>query len=349
MTPREQTEAIEVETLSPLAAHAARSRGRARPEEPDTYRTAFQRDRDRLLHCKAFRRLAHKTQVFIAPEGDHYRTRLTHSLEVSQIARTISRALRLNEDLTEAIAYGHDLGHTPFGHTGEDALNAVYRSYDAAARFRHFEQSVRIVVVLENEGAGLNLTAEVLDGIGKHSKGKADLQAALEGEKELPATLEGQVVMWADRIAYLNHDLDDAVRADLLSTDDIPAPIRDALGRTSRERLARVVGDCIETSAALMQESAPHIALNHGLVTLLDDLKEFMFERVYLPRNEEQRERVDEVIRTLFHLYMETPDRLPGWLYALGQRAGYPRAVCDYIAGMTDRFASQQYELLLAA
>ena len=349
MLPREHTEDLEAQALSPHAVRAAQSRGRARAEEPDPFRTAFQRDRDRILHSKAFRRLAHKTQVFISPEGDHYRTRLTHTLEVSQIARTISRALHLNEDLTEAIAHGHDLGHTPFGHTGEDALDAVYREYDRHGRFRHFEQSVRVVQVLEKEGQGLNLTWEVLDGIRAHSKGKADLQAALEGEQELPATLEGQVVMWADRIAYLNHDLDDTIRAGLLGPEEVPDSIRAALGETPRDRLARMVSDCIEWSAAHVETGTPRIGMQPEVVKILDALKEFMFGRVYLPRSEDQRERVTEVIRTLFHMYMESPDPLPGWLFGLGERDGFPRAVCDYIAGMTDRFARQQYRLLLAA
>jgi dGTPase len=228
MTVRERLEQLEREILAPYATRSAESRGRPRPEPPDPVRTAFQRDRDRIIHCKAFRRLKHKTQVFLDPEEDHYRTRLTHTLEVAQIARTISRALRLNEDLTEAIALAHDLGHPPFGHTGEEALDETLQRYLPGRRFRHYEQSLRVVDVLEKEGQGLNLTHEVREGIAGHSKGRADLS---EAESDKTTTLEATVVRIADRIAYLNHDLDDGIRAGLLTPHDLPRDLIDFLGR----------------------------------------------------------------------------------------------------------------------
>ena len=243
---REHQEWLEAQTLSPHAVQSAHTRGRARPEPPDAVRTEFQRDRDRILHCKAFRRLKHKTQVFIDPEEDHYRTRLTHTLEVAQVARTLARALRLNEDLTEAIALAHDLGHTPFGHGGETAVDEVLREYVPDAHFRHYEQSLRVVDVLEKGGQGLNLTWEVRDGIMGHSKGGADL-GIVSGD-HLPTSLEGLCVRFADRIAYINHDIDDTVRAGVLSVDDLPPECLAVLGRTHAQRIATMVMNVLQSS-----------------------------------------------------------------------------------------------------
>jgi len=241
MTIREEIEEVESKILSPKACLSARSRGRLRPEQPHSIRTAFQRDRDRIIHCKSFRRLKHKTQVFLSPFGDHYRTRLTHTLEVSQIARTIARALRLNEDLTEAIALGHDLGHTPFGHAGEETLNELL-----PGGFCHYEQSLRVVDKLEYDGRGLNLTFEVRDGIYKHSKGRGEI---LDDDPEsMPATLEGQVVRISDVIAYVNHDLDDALRAGLLNEDSLPSRLVDVLGKLHATRIDRLVMDVVDSS-----------------------------------------------------------------------------------------------------
>jgi dGTPase len=335
MTPREQTEAIEEKTLSPFAALSARSRGRDRAEDACPLRTAFQRDRDRVIHCKAFRRLSHKTQVFIAPEGDHYRTRLTHTLEVAQIGRTIARALRLNEDLTEAICLGHDLGHTPFGHQGEQALDEAYRHFDPSARFRHQEQSLRVVEVLENEGRGLNLTFEVRDGIARHSKGMGDLPL---GEGEAPSTLEGQVCMFADRIAYVNHDLDDALRSGIISQDDIPHECLEILGFTHRERITAMVSDIVERS-----QGEPSMAMSDRVVAAMNRLKDFLYERVYSSDSVAKGEaaKVGELVRMLFSLYMQRADLLPP---SAGRADDpLPRRVCDYIAGMTDRFARNQF------
>ncbi|HOF87583.1 MAG TPA: dNTP triphosphohydrolase, partial [Armatimonadota bacterium] len=265
--PRQVTERWEARALAPGAAHSARSRGRAHPDEPCPFRTEFQRDRDRILHCKAFRRLAGKTQVFVPPRGDHERTRLTHSLEVSQVARTIARALRLNEDLTEAIALGHDLGHSPFGHAGEAALDAVYREYDPGAGFRHHEQSLRVVECLERDGRGLNLTWEVRDGILRHSKGAADLPQTMA---PVAATLEGQLVALCDRIAYSSHDIDDALRTGRLRADDLPAPVRERLGATHSARLTAMVSDVITASAAL-----DAIRMSPAMTELTNELKDF--------------------------------------------------------------------------
>jgi dGTPase len=245
MTVRERLEQLEYQILAPYATKSAESRGRPTPEPPDPVRTAFQRDRDRIIHSKAFRRLKHKTQVFLDPNEDHYRTRLTHTLEVAQIARTISRALRLNEDLTEAVALAHDLGHPPFGHTGEEALDAILRKYIPTARFRHYEQSLRVVDCIEKDGRGLNLTHEVREGIVGHSKGRADLTAH---ETQKTVHLEAAVVRIADRIAYLNHDLDDGIRAGLLTLNDLPRDLVKFLGDTHSGRIARMVMDVVEQS-----------------------------------------------------------------------------------------------------
>jgi dGTPase len=321
---RERTEEIERQTLSERAVLAAESKGRERDEAPHPLRTCFQRDRDRILHSKAFRRLKHKTQVFLSPEGDHYRVRLTHTLEVSQIARTASRALRLNEDLTEAIALGHDLGHTPFGHLGEEALTPFLER-----PFRHNEQSLRVVDHLEDDGRGLNLTWEVRDGILNHPWSMPE-----------PSTLEAQVVRFADRIAYVNHDVDDAVRAGVLRRRDLPENVVRTLGETHGRRVDRLVTDLVDRS-----EDAAEIGLSDDVAAALHELREFLFDRVYLrsEAHEEQRKAV-ELVRTLFSYYLEHPEAVP----AEYQRApgDLPTRIADYIAGMTDRFALRTYEQL---
>lgn len=317
---REQTEAREERELSPLATLSKRSRGRERPEPECSVRTAFQRDRDRIIHCKAFRRLKHKTQVFISPEGDHYRTRLTHTLEVAQIARTVARALRLNEDLTEAIALGHDLGHTPFGHTGEEALNGIF-----PGGFRHNEQSLRVVDVLER-GTGLNLTWEVRDGI-LHHTGPAE-----------PATLEGAIVRRADRIAYINHDIDDALRAGIITPQDLPADLLKVLGRTHSERINTMVCDLIATSAA-----CGRIAMSPEIGEATDELRRYLFAHVYVgSRAKSEDEKARHLIVELYRYFLAHPEELPAE-YARAAENDIERAVCDYIAGMTDRFARSEF------
>jgi len=323
-TPRERTEEIERATLSPRAVLVAESKGRERPEEPHPLRTAFQRDRDRIVHAKAFRRLKHKTQVFLSPEGDHYRVRLTHTLEVSQVARTAARALRLNEDLTEAIALGHDLGHTPFGHLGEDALSPFLEH-----PFRHNEQSLRIVDFLENDGRGLNLSWEVRDGILNHP-----------WSTPMPATLEAQVVRFADRIAYVNHDVDDAVRAEVLSIGDLPPEVLEVLGETHSDRIDTLVGDLVAES-----EDATEIRMSPPVLEAMTALRSFLFERVYL-RGEvlHEHEKAVGVVRALFAYYLDHPEHVPG---EHRQAPGdLPTHVADYIAGMTDRYALRTYEQL---
>ncbi len=339
--PRQITERWEARALAPRAAFSARTRGRVFPDESCPFRTEFQRDRDRILHCKAFRRLAGKTQVFVPPRGDHERTRLTHSLEVSQVARTIARALRLNEDLTEAIALGHDLGHSPFGHSGEAALDAVYREYDPDAGFRHAEQSLRVVECLERDGRGLNLTWEVRDGILRHSKGAADLPSAMT---RVAATLEGQLVALCDRIAYSSHDIDDALRTGRLRLDDLPVPVRERLGATHSARLTAMVSDVISASAGL-----DAIRMSPAMTELTNELKDFMYEHLYLTRAMPGhiRERIRDVIATIFHACMADPARVPGLDPALPALAR-ARAVCDHVAGMTDAFAEQEYQRLRA-
>ncbi|MBM3475487.1 MAG: deoxyguanosinetriphosphate triphosphohydrolase [Armatimonadetes bacterium] len=339
MTIRERIEQLERETLSPYAALSVESRGRAQPEDQCDVRTVYQRDRDRIIHqCKAFRRLSHKTQVFISPRHDHIRTRLSHTLEVSQIARTIARALRLNESLTEAIALGHDVGHTPFGHAGEEVLDEVYRGYDPEAHFRHADHSVRVVTVLERDGAGLNLCVETVDGIGCHSKGRRDLAEVLAAEHAL--TLEATVVSLSDRVAYLNHDLDDCLGAGLIQPEDIPRECAEVLGARYSQRISTMVRDIIEQS-----ESQPEIRISPAVSSAADRLKEFLYERVYHASVLlEERRRVRMVIESLFRLYMTADEALSA---AIGQvPAQVPeraRVVCDYIAGMTDRYATDRY------
>src|SRR5215210_6036268 len=266
---REQLEARERETLAPAAAKSADSKGRLRPEEEDTVRPAFQRDRDRIIHCKAFRRLKHKTQVFFAPTGDHYRTRLTHTLEVSQIARTIAKVLRLHEELTEAIALGHDLGHTPFGHAGERVIDALM-----PGGFNHYEQSLRIVDVLENDGAGLNLTWEVRDGIAKHSKGKSGAPVGMETALRA-STIEGQIMRVADLIAYVNHDIDDATRAGILKAEDLPKDLVAALGASSSARIGTLVKDVVTET---LEGGLVEIRMSEGVLHAVLGLRSFLFD-----------------------------------------------------------------------
>jgi len=323
-TPRERTEEIERQTLAPYATLAAESKGRERDEEQDALRTCFQRDRDRIVHSKSFRRLKHKTQVFLAPEGDHYRVRLTHTLEVSQIARTAARALRLNEDLAEAISLGHDLGHTPFGHLGEQALTPFL-----GRPFRHNEQSLRVVDYLEDDGHGLNLTWEVRDGIVNHT-----------WSMPAPSTLEAQVVRFADRIAYINHDVDDAVRAGVIEPTELPDDALGVLGRTHAERVKTLVTDLVDRS-----EDSPEIRMSDEAFRALDALRDFLFERVYL--RDEARSEQDKAIalvRSLFAHYLDHPDQVPEEYHRAS--ADLPTRVADYIAGMTDRYALRVYEQL---
>lgn len=331
---RTAAEAAERERLAPQAAKAADSKGRVRPLDPDPYRTDFQRDRDRIIHCKSFRRLSHKTQVFLAPEGDHYRTRLTHTLEVSQISRSIARALRLNEDLTEAIALGHDLGHTPFGHTGEsaldDALGAVSFTHpDAPASYRHNRQSLRIVETLEYDGKGLNLTHEVRDGILGHT-----------GE-HIPETLEGRIVRVADRIAYVNHDIDDAIRAHVLAAEELPGEPLSVLGPHHGARITTMVTDLIETSADLAD-----IRMSEPVWDAMMQLRAYLFDNVYFSERAKAEEpRANRVVRMLFSHYLDHPEELPEEFAPAAGEDPVQRVV-DYVAGMTDRFAIREFERL---
>ncbi len=315
---------MEHRRLNPLASFSDGSKGRLNPVAPDEQdvRTCYQRDVDKIVHCKAFRRLMHKTQVFLQPEGDHYRTRMTHTLEVSRISRTVSRALALNEDLTEAIAFGHDLGHTPFGHAGEDALSSCL-----GVRFRHNEQSLRVVDFLENDGAGLNLTYEVRMGILGHT-----------GEN-IPETLEGRVVRKCDRIAYVNHDVDDAIRAGILTSDDIPRDISKVLGATYRQRINTLVCDMIGVS-----REEGDILLSAEVEKALDDLRSFMFERVYRnPVAKSEEVKAKAMLCRLYEYYIAHPEALPSDFQPQLSFDGMERTVCDYIAGMTDNYAVDKY------
>ncbi|MBI2836431.1 MAG: deoxyguanosinetriphosphate triphosphohydrolase [Chloroflexi bacterium] len=320
------------EGLSQYAIKSRLSRGRAKYEEPCPIRTAFQRDRDRIVHSKAFRRLKHKTQVFIAPLGDHYVTRLTHTLEVSQVARTIARALNLNEDLAEAISLGHDLGHTPFGHIGEEALNEVY-----PGGFRHNEQSLRVVDMLENDGAGLNLTWEVRDGILNHSKSKLD---TLRQEWGKIGTLEGEVCRIADAVAYINHDIDDAVRAGIITEKDLPTAAVGILGKNRSERINTMVSDIIEQSW-----EKPAVAMSPRILEPTDILRQFLFARVYNWQSaQEEAEKGRVVVRRLYEYFNQYQDRLPPEY--LRHSATPEQGIADYIAGMTDQFALRLAEEL---
>jgi len=332
---REMLEERERKTLSPFATLSSQSQGRKISESECDTRTSFQRDRDRIIHSKSFRRLAYKTQVFLAPAGDHYRTRLTHTLEVAQIARTISKALRLNEDLTEAIALGHDLGHTPFGHAGEDVLNEVYPH-----GFRHNEQGLRVVEVLENEGKGLNLTLEVRDGILNHSKFPEGIYTYPGGEK--PLTLEGEVVRISDIIAYINHDIDDALRAELITLNDLPPSGKEVLGKTHSQRINSMVTSIIQCSW-----DKPEIRMGEPVLSATEELRRYLYENVY-PREEIQREiiRAKRILRDLYFYLRDnpkflfskkSPEEISGDIICL---------VKDFLAGMTDRYALNLYQKL---
>ena len=320
---RRQLEEREREYLNPYASLSSKSKGRQKEEEECDIRTVFQRDRDRILHSKAFRRLKQKTQVFLLPKGDHYRTRLTHTLEVSQNARTIAKALRLNEDLVEAIALGHDIGHTPFGHAGEDALNMVYQ-------FSHSKQGLRVVEYLERQGLGLNLTWEVRDGILHHQTSST------------PHTLEGQVVRLSDKIAYINHDIDDAIRGGIMVEEDIPKSIRAVLGETNADRLDTMVNDIIVQS---MDKSQVRMSAEIG--EAMTELRGFLFQSVYLnPKAKSTEEKAIHLIKELYHYYVNNTRSLPlQFLEQLdNEEIGRERIVCDYIAGMTDSYAVQKYQ-----
>jgi len=326
------TEEMEGKILSPRAMLSSKSRGRERPEVPCQIRTAFQRDRDRIVHSKSFRRLKHKTQVFLAPAGDHYRTRLTHTLEVSQLARTIARALRLNEDLTEAISLGHDLGHTPFGHAGEEVLNKI-----VPGGFCHWEQSLRIVEVLEKDGQGLNLTWEVREGIVKHSKGTGEILPTKEEEKS--ETLEGRIVRLSDIIAYVNHDIDDACRAGVLAPSDIPINLRKSLGESHSERINRMVTDVIYFSSSI---DLTDIAMSPPVLEATTKLRDFLHIAVYenrIPKAEFTK--TEKIITELYNYLIKNPDKMPG---KISDKEPLERMVCDFIAGMTDRYAIRLFE-----
>ncbi len=323
MTIREQIQEMEKERLSSYATLSANSKGRDREEPECDLRPVFQRDRDRILHCKAFRRLKNKTQVFLTPKGDHYRTRLSHTLEVSQNARTIGRALRLNEDLVEAIALGHDLGHTPFGHAGERLLNSVYEG-----GFRHNEQSVRIVEKLEKDGRGLNLTWEVRDGILNHQTGR------------MPNTLEGKIVRFSDKIAYVNSDFDDAIRAQLLCEEDIPLEIRKTLGFSTEQRLNSLIHDIIINST-----DKDDIVMSEECTQALKELRQFMFTNLYLnPIAKGEEQKAEQMLGQLYSYYMDHVELLPPKCLKMleeGEEKG--RVVCDFISGMTDQFAINRF------
>ncbi len=320
-TLREYREQQEEMLLSPYATRSAQSRGREREIPPCDVRTAFQRDRDRIVHCKSFRRLMHKTQVFLSPEDDHYRTRLTHTLEVTQIARTIARALRLNEDLTEAIAMGHDLGHTPFGHSGEIVLRECFDP-----SFTHYRQSLRVVEKLENNGQGLNLTWEVRDGIVNHTG------------SHLAQTPEGVIVKYADRIAYINHDIDDAIRANVLCDRDLPAHLIAVLGNSHGERINTLVKDVVFASAGKRE-----ISMSDEIGSAMEELRQFMFRSVYTnPFAKSEEERAKNLLADLYDYFVKNPGKLPEE-YRADETESVERHVCDYIAGMTDRYAINLY------
>ena len=323
MTVRERMEQEEYDVLSPQAQKAAETKGRPSPEEDNDVRTCYQRDADRILHSKSFRRLMHKTQVFLSPEGDHYRTRMTHTLEVARIARTICRGLRLNQDLAEAAAYGHDLGHTPFGHAGEKALSSMMEK-----PFRHNEQSLRVVDKLERGGTGLNLTYEVRMGILGHSS-----------HSRMPETLEGQIIRKSDQIAYINHDIDDACRAGILSLDDIPKELLDTLGRGHSERINRMVTSVITASAG-----KPEIAFTPEIGEATMQLRKFLFDHVYTnPLAKSEDKKAQELLVRLFEYYVKHPEEMPDLYYRNTKTEPVERCVCDFVGGMTDRYAIDRY------
>ena len=325
MNIREQQEKREHLILSPYASFSDESRGRDREEEQCPMRTIYQRDRDRIIHCKAFRRLKHKTQVFLAPEGDHYRTRLTHTLEVAQIARSIARALNLNEDLTEAIALGHDLGHTPFGHAGERTLNSL-----CPMGFAHYKQSIRVVELLEKDGQGLNLTWEVRDGIVNHRT---------SGN---PSTLEGKAVRLSDKIAYINHDIDDAIRANIFKEKDIPLQYTDVLGHSTKERLNTMINDIIVNSLGKND-----IVMSEPIHRAMTELRKFMFDSLYMnPTAKREEVKADKLITELYRYYVANTDKLPDtykrFIREFDERP--EQVVCDYIAGMSDQYSISKFQ-----
>ena len=325
MNIREEQEKREHLIFSPYASFSDESRGRDRDEEPCPMRTIYQRDRDRIIHCKAFRRLKHKTQVFLAPEGDHYRTRLTHTLEVAQIARSIARALNLNEDLTEAIALGHDLGHTPFGHAGERTLNSL-----CPMGFAHYRQSIRVVEFLEKDGQGLNLTWEVRDGILNHRT---------SGN---PSTLEGKAVRLSDKIAYINHDIDDGIRAGILKESDIPSDYTDVLGNSTKERLNTMISDIIMNSIGKND-----LVMSEPVRKAMTELRKFMFESLYLnPTAKSEEAKADKLITELYRYYVANTDKLPDtykrFITEFDERP--EQVVCDYIAGMSDQYSISKFQ-----
>ena len=312
-------------TLSQYAFLTSQTRGRDREYRPSEMRTEFQRDRDRIIHSQSFRRLMHKTQVFLAPAKDHYRTRLTHTLEVSQIARIIARALRLNEDLTEAAALGHDLGHTPFGHAGEEAMQQLY-----SPDFTHYRQSLRVVEELENNGRGLNLTWEVRDGIVNHTG------------SHLASTLEGVIIKFADRIAYINHDIDDACRAGILRPEEIPLDLRRTLGETHSQRINTMV-----LSVILASTDRPEIRMDEDIQKATNDLRKFLFENVYTnPTAKAEDGKAKGILGALFEMFVRQPEKMPDFYYDRCETEGVERTVCDFISGMTDRYAIELYKEL---
>lgn len=325
MNIREEQEKREHLIFSPYASFSDESRGRDRDEEPCPMRTIYQRDRDRIIHCKTFRRLKHKTQVFLAPEGDHYRTRLTHTLEVAQIARSIARALNLNEDLTEAIALGHDLGHTPFGHAGERTLNSL-----CPMGFAHYKQSIRVVEFLEKDGQGLNLTWEVRDGILNHRT---------SGN---PSTIEGKAVRLSDKIAYINHDIDDGIRAGILKESDIPSEYTDVLGNSTKERLNTMISDIIMNSIGKND-----LVMSEPVRKAMTELRKFMFESLYLnPTAKSEEAKADKLITELYRYYVANTDKLPDtykrFITEFDERP--EQVVCDYIAGMSDQYSISKFQ-----
>jgi len=333
-TIREEMEANEAKILTPYACLSKKSRGRLRPEPECDIRVAFQRDRDRIIHCKSFRRLKYKTQVFLAPAGDHYRTRLTHVFEVSQIARTVAVALKLNGHLTEAIALGHDLGHTPFGHAGESVLNDLY-----PGGFQHYKQSLRVIDILENNGKGLNLNFEVRDGISMHSKGRKEILP--QDLSELPTTMEGRVVRVADIIAYVNHDLDDAVRAEIIMEEQLPSYVGEKLGKTHSQRINTMVRDLIYTT---LEQGGARLTMSPEIMSVITDLRGFLYENVYETHKvHDDFIKAMKVVRELYQYFLENgvPQDVAGHH---ANTSGDHRAVCDFVAGMTDRYALDLYK-----
>ena len=340
MNIRLRLEDIEEQTLAPNAQRARRSAGRPRPEPEDDLRTCYQRDRDRVIHCKSFRRLAGKTQVFLSPAGDHYRTRITHTMEVAQVARTITRCLGLNESLTEAIVMAHDLGHTPFGHAGEKVL-----AHLLPGGFHHVKQSLRVIDQLENDGRGLNLTQEVRDGVLKHSKGKGSVLS--DNPKLRAMTLEGQIVRLSDLIAYVNHDMDDAIRAKLLHIEEVPRPLLDVLGTTLSQRLRRLVLDVTGATEAAIAAGDPAVRMSAEVYEALVGVRDFMFQHVYeSPAVRGEFERAQDLLAALWHhLHKHEEEfRKEHWPAGVRPEEGLDRAIGDFLAGMTDRYAMRMYQ-----